>query len=137
MDWITDKIAIGNFAEAEDRNVLQEAGINSVLGLVNTLKGRGPADLGLGRIEIVPLVDGAGNDPRLFRRAVDLLAELVRDAPPVLVHCRAGRSRSPVVVAGYFMKSLRIEPEEALRMVAAKREIYIVAEMARHLDNLT
>src|SRR5208337_3812485 len=108
---------------------LREGGFRSVLGLITTLKGRDPVELGLDRLEIVPLdvigllVGGIGKDFKLFERAVETLEELVRDAPPVLVHCRAGRSRSPVVVAGYLMKSLGIKSERALLMLAAQREL--------------
>jgi protein-tyrosine phosphatase len=143
MDWITDEIAIGNHLEAQNRHLLEQGGIRSVLGLVRTLKGQEPAELGLARIEIVPLnlagllLGGSAKDLGLYRRAVQTLAELVQDAPPVLVHCQIGRSRSPVVVAGYLMKSLRIRPEEALLMVAARREIDVVPELIRLLDSLS
>jgi protein-tyrosine phosphatase len=137
MDWITENIAIGNYVEAEDGDLLRKGSIRSILGLIRTLQGKEPADLGLTRIEVVPLVDGPGNDSRLFQCAVAALTELVQTAPPVLVHCQAGRSRSIVVVAGYLMKSLGIDVDEALARVSAKREGYVSPDMKSLLDGLT
>jgi|GEM_PF-6496058 len=77
-----------------------------------------------------------GNDPRLFRRAIENLADLVSTSPPVLVQCHAGRSRSAVVVAGYLIKHCEMTQEEALALLAAKREIAITAGVERLLDHL-
>lgn len=136
MDWITDQIAIGNHLEALDSALLRQESIAAVLGLTRTLHGLEPKRLGLKEIEIFPLDDGHGNDPRLFRQAVDTLLRLVRDAPPVFVHCHAGRSRSAVVVAGYFMKTRQLGPDEALACVAAKRTIAVSAGLEKLLNFL-
>jgi len=136
MDWITDQIAIGNYREASDRELLRKESIASILGLTRTLAGLEPATLDLQEIEVFPLEDGHGNDARIFRQAVEALVRLVRDAPPVLVHCHAGRSRSAVVVAGYIMKARQLNPEEALAYVGAKRTIAVSAGLEKLLDYL-
>ena len=136
MDWITDDIAIGNYLEAKDADVLRRAGIAGVLGLTRALSGIEPATLGLKSVEIVPLDDAAGNDPRLFRRAIDALHRLVFEARPVLAHCHAGRSRSPVVVAGYLMERFKIDADDALARIAAKREIAVTAGLELLLDTI-
>jgi len=162
MDWITENIAIGNYFEAQDAQVLRQ--FKSVLGLVPTLRDlddskkdaiaelrglleideaefdetlqRLREELKTKRIEVVELIDGPGNDVALFRRAVSVLAELTKETPPVLVHCHAGRSRSPAVVAGYLMKSLRIDASQALEIVVQKRETYIAPALICLLDSL-
>ncbi len=136
MDWITDTVAIGNYQEAQDAALLRREGIASALSLDRTLQGREPAELGLREIESVPLEDGPGNDPRLFLRAVDALEGLVQSQPPVLVQCHAGRSRSAVVVAGYLMRSQGIGADEAVRLVAARRQIVISQGLEQLLDEL-
>lgn len=127
MDWITDAIAIGNYLDAKDSDLLRRAGIRSALSLDGTLKEVDPSELGLERIECVPLEDAPGNDFRVFKRAVDTLVELAAECPPVLVQCHAGRSRSPVVVAGYFVVAEGKQPDEALMRVAEKRELAVTA----------
>lgn len=135
MDWITETVAIGNYLEARDKALLQEAGIDAVLSLDRTLQGKQPAELGLQAIEVVPLEDAPGNDVRLFHRAVEALVRLSLQGK-VLVQCHAGRSRSVVVVAGFLMKTTGIDAEEALTLVAAKREVAVTAGVERLLDSL-
>jgi protein-tyrosine phosphatase len=136
MDWITDRIAVGNYLDAQDVELLRKEAISSVLSLDRTLQGRNAAELGLKAIEVVPLEDAAGNDPRLFREAVDALAMLESKAGPVLVQCHAGRSRSAVVVVGYLMRSLGLDIDTALAQVAAKREIAVNPALLHLLETL-
>jgi protein-tyrosine phosphatase len=134
VHWITDQVAIGNYVDAQDRALLKDAGIRSVLGLTSALEGAQPSALGLQRIEIIPLEDGPGNDPRLLKSAIDILENLVANSGPVLVHCHAGRSRSVVVVAAYLMRTLGLDAEAALAQVASKKEIAITPGLERLLD---
>jgi protein-tyrosine phosphatase len=77
------------------------------------------------KIETVRLVDDHGNEFQQLRLAVDAIDELVREAPPVLVHCRAGRGRSAAAVAGYFVAYGGLTAKDALAKVARRRDIYI------------
>jgi len=92
--------------------------------------GRSPESLGVQRVEVFPLQDGPGDDAARFNRAVDLLTKLTIEVPPVLVHCRAGRSRSVAVVAAYLMRSRGLTSEEAVNFIAARRHIELNPEMA-------
>jgi Dual specificity phosphatase, catalytic domain len=133
VDWITERIAIGNFLEAQDPALLRQHGVRSVLSLDGTLS---PADAPRLCVDVVAafrLIDGAGNDPRVFWRAVESLGELVRSHPPVLVHCHAGRSRSVVVVAEHLAKTLGIDPEDAVARVTAKREVNVTGVLGELL----
>jgi len=136
MDWITENIAVGNYLEAQDAELLRREGVRSVLSLDRTLTVHDAQRLGLEEVESVPLEDGPGNDLRLFRQAVEALGTLLRKNKPVLVQCHAGRSRSAVVVAGYLMVSLGMEREEALKFVANKRDIAVTAGLERLLESL-
>ncbi len=136
MDWIEQDIAIGNFAEAKDAELLEKARISSALSLDGTLSGVPPQSVKLKKIEVVRLEDGPGNDLRLFNMAINALDELVRTAPPVLVQCHAGRSRSVVVVAAHLMKRLGIDASTALARVAARREIAITPGLEQLLEKL-
>jgi protein-tyrosine phosphatase len=100
------------------------------------LRAKTALESGLSRVEIVLLDDGPGNDPGLFQLAVAHLEDLVSEAPPVLVQCHAGRSRSAIVVAGYFVKTLGLEPTDALKLVGDKREIAVTPGLESLLDSL-
>ena len=136
MDWITDRIAIGNYLEAQNPTFLSNNGFRSVLSLDGTLTSHEPDDLKVEEILVVKLIDGAGNSLLSFRRAVEYLDDLVESYPPVMVHCHAGRSRSAVVVAGYFMQTEGIGPKEALARVSSKREINITQGLENLLFHL-
>ncbi len=55
--------------------------------------------------------------------AVSELAELRRQDRPTLVHCHAGRSRSPSVIALYWMARDGMSWDEALARVRAHRDV--------------
>ena len=136
MDWITDQIAIGDYREAQDARLLSEHSFGSVLGLISTLMDVAPAEIGVRRIEVITLLDGPGNAPARFWKAVHLLEELVAEAPPVLVHCRAGWSRSPAVVAGYLMQTRNLSAHQAMAAVAEKRVFTMTPELRELLYTL-
>jgi protein-tyrosine phosphatase len=136
MDWITDVIAIGNYLEAQDKDLLAQAGIRSALSLDGTLTPERAQEFGLARVVTSVLVDGPGNDLRVFGGAVDSLTLLVQSKPPVLVQCHAGRSRSVAVVAGYFMRMNDLEPDEAIAQVTKKREANVAAGLKNLLYKL-
>lgn len=131
IDWITPTLAIGTRADAELLVANSLGGFRSVLSLDGPLQGVKPGTIG--RFLSYALIDGPGNDSRLFLRAVNAVAKLLATDAPLLVHCHAGRSRSPVVVAAHFARTLGVDPEEALAMVRAKREVNITAGLERLL----
>lgn len=136
IEWITDTIAIGSRVEALDARLVAEGRFHSILSLDGPLE---PADMQLFaslRLRSYRLIDGPGNDAGLYLRAVNAVGQLVTAASPALVHCHAGRSRSPVVVAGHLSKTLRLDPAEALALVRLKREVVITAGLERLLWTL-
>ena len=134
MDSITERIWIGNSEEAKDRESVRLAGIRSTLCLDGCMKSQEAAEAGVDRIEVVELIDGSGNRPEVFLRAVRLLRELAAKHPPVLVHCYAGRSRSAAVVCKFFMQEERNSLVEAMRRITSKRKVAIAAGLQDLLD---
>jgi hypothetical protein len=136
VNWITDRVAIGNYLEAQDAEFLREHGFRSALSLDGTLDEGCAATLGLAEVACIRLIDGSGNDPRLFRRAIDTLVRLAGTLSPVLVQCHAGRSRSAAVVAGYLMQAQGMTPEQAIAWLAARRDISIAVALEIMLFDL-
>jgi hypothetical protein len=95
----------------DGRNVTQllESGIVSVVQLAAE-----EADLQLPR-EIVychiPLLDGAGNDPKVLALAVRTVAQCCSLGLPTLVCCGGGMSRSPAITAA-ALAAIHKEPAE-------------------------
>ena len=134
MDSITDNIWIGNSLDAKDRAALTDAGIRSILCLDGCMAGVRAEELGVERTEIVELIDGAGNPPEKFLRAVRLLRDLVAKHAPVLVHCHAGQSRSAAVVCKYFMQEEGNNLAQAMRRITSRRKVAIIAGLQAALD---
>jgi protein-tyrosine phosphatase len=133
MDRITDSIWIGNHLDARDDEAKAKAGIRSILCLDGCLADANAHEIRVDRIEVVELIDGAGNPPERFLRAVRLLRELAARHAPVLVHCHAGQSRSAAVVCKYFMTegdNLGV----AMRRITSKRRVAIIAGLQEALD---
>jgi protein-tyrosine phosphatase len=100
IDFVTEKIAIGNRVDAQNRILLEKHGIRSVLTLDGYMGSSYAEEFALDDHATFSLIDGDGNNPSILQRAVETLIDMATQSAPVLVHCRAGRSRSPVVVAG-------------------------------------
>lgn len=129
MNWITTNVAIGSYHDALDTDLLLREGFHSILSLTSNLGCKLPTELGVRRIETITLLDGPGNELSRFCLAVTTLESLVTEAAPVLVHCRAGWSRSPAVVACYLMHTQGIGAEAALAEVNSKRVCSMVPEL--------
>jgi protein-tyrosine phosphatase len=102
-------------------------------GLDGCLVGTAADEAGVERIEVVELVDGVGNTPETFLRAVRLLRDLVVRHAPVLVHCHAGQSRSAAVVCKLFMQQ-GDSLAEAMRRITSTRRVSIVSGLQKALD---
>ena len=86
-------------------------------------------------VRTVHLVDGP-NEKLVFERAVKALEELVGQYERVVVHCRAGRSRSVAVVAAYLRRTMNIQADAVLALVTAKRKTAIAPKLARLVEGL-
>ena len=122
MDWITKSVAIGNFVDSRNGELLRAEGIRSVVSLDGSLRDYDRSGLPYEDIAHFDLIDGPGNDPRVFLFALRELERLHEETPPVLVHCHAGRSRSVVLVTAFLARNLDVSIDEALEQVTSRRE---------------
>lgn len=125
MDWITERIAIGNIEDVLDYEGLSERGVTGILCL-NGFPGF-VAHLGLFDWRLVELIDGPGNPPELLRDALANLRELAESHERTLVHCAEGVSRSPFVVACYLAERNGHDLAAAIELVEQKRSDTIVS----------
>lgn len=102
LDFVTDRIAIGSDASAMEVGALLDSGIEAVLNVANDVfYNRPTAKILYGSAR---LIDGPGNHVYDLTRAAMILSSLLQAREGnVLVHCRAGVSRSPIVVATYLV----------------------------------
>jgi len=114
MDWITDNIAIGNLQDAKPGC----AEVDAILCLMKDCICKSREDIDT---FCVPLNDGPGNTPKSIEEALDIISGLVSSGDKILVHCRAGRSRSVCIVAAYFVRHHNMTVQDALAFVGGKR----------------
>lgn len=133
MDQITKDIWIGNFHDARDLKALKENRIQSILCLDGCLAETKADELGVKWVEVVQLIDGRGNRPEVFLRAVKLLQQMAKKHSPVLVHCHAGQSRSAAVVCKFLMKEGN-GLAQAMKQITSKRKVAIQAGLQEALD---
>ena len=110
------------------KEILAQHKVAAVLCLDQELQGGPRTDRGLDCIRVVHLKDGL-NERAVFKQAVEALDELVQGHGRVVVHCRAGRSRSVAVAAAYLMKAQQMEADVALEFVKAKRPSALAPEL--------
>lgn len=127
IHFITPTIAIGHAIAAEHEKARRAAGIRSIVCLNGQLAGRTSEDLGVEALRVFDLIDGRGNDPAVFDAAVRAVADFSTKHAPVLVHCTAGQSRSPIVVAAHLARTEGRMLAEALEFIRSKRPIVFPA----------
>lgn len=132
MQEIRPRIWLGSYGAACDSTALAERGVTHILTVgVNT-------DL-LGvrqRVQLPP----SEKDPltrlivavqdasharldRHFDACSSFMADALAKGGAVLVHCQAGQSRSPTIVAAYLMREERLEAFEALESIKQIRSV--------------
>lgn len=135
ITWITERIAITNFFSAHQRDLLAEHNVDAILCLDRELRGDSPEARGVRCIVVVDLVDGP-NDMAVFERAVAALDSLLENHRRIVVHCRAGRSRSIAVVAAHLKRANSMDAAGALEFVQSKRPAVLAPELTSLVERL-
>ena len=117
MRLVYDQIWIGNSSDAKDQEKLKRNKIANILNVAFDLSNPHHKDIGLYK---VGLCDGP-SEVNPVAHAVGILGFLVIEAKPCLVHCHAGKSRSPLVVT-LFMCALGHTLEYASRVTDLERK---------------
>ncbi len=68
------------------------------------------------------LVDGPGNEQRLFDSAVDCVRQRIRLGQKFLIHCVGGRSRSVTVLAAAMQEELDLPFAETVERIRELRK---------------
>lgn len=118
---IIDNLYLGNF-NAANYNVLKKNGITSVVCLTvqsNIYEG----DINLLHINDISetLAEESYTLDKLLK-AIKFIDQEIKNGHKVLVHCKAGASRSPTAILGYLMYSQRMSPQEAYDFLIKKAQ---------------
>lgn len=105
-------MAIGNWIDARDPNVLRNEGIDLIIDARSLFDDRA------GRSSRTPRLD-------MIVREVDILIALGKIDAKVLVRCHHGRDRSPFVAMVYLSRKKGISYHDAYHLVKAKRPMTV------------
>ncbi|ORE09048.1 phosphatases II [Rhizopus microsporus var. microsporus] len=118
-EQITDYIWLGGFRTLESREFLEDNQIKHVLSLGHFKRCKPP-------IEVNHKIIAVKDDPEAhliqhFPEAIEFISNAVSKREHVLVHCLAGVSRSPAILAAYLMATENWTVEEALANIQKAR----------------
>ena len=114
---IPGKVWLGNAGDGRDPARLLEAGIGAVINLA--VEEPLPVLPRTMTYCHFPIMDGAQECEGVLAAAIQTLVSLLRNQVPTLVHCGAGMSRSPAIVAAALAIVEGGSPEEKLRQVVS------------------
>jgi protein-tyrosine phosphatase len=125
MDWITDRIALGGWAETPEKMAaVARAGITHIIDMTWEVDDR-PLAQPHG-IEV--LMNSTDDDfqskaPELFAKGVRFaVAVLQQPNSKLLIHCVAGRHRGPMMTLA-VLAALGWDLDDAMRTIVARRPI--------------
>jgi protein tyrosine phosphatase (PTP) superfamily phosphohydrolase (DUF442 family) len=133
--WLTDDVAVSKEPAAGDWPSIGEQGIRCVVDL----RSETPDDESLVRSHglhymRVPVDEGSAPTDQELELVTDWILERIEADGPVLVHCREGRGRSPLVACAALVK-LGIPPFEAYKLLQrARPDIALNADQAAMLQ---
>ncbi len=122
LSYIIDGIYLGSEFAATDVELLTQHQITAVLSL--------QAEAIYNHLypnhflyKNIPLHDGQSIDSTVFEEALAFIQQAQQENRKILVHCAAGVSRSPSIVAAYLMQVKGMNPIEALEFMQERRSI--------------
>lgn len=120
MNRISAKLWLGEAADACDIEAIGRNGITAALSLAeDACHEERDGILRTG----VFLSDLHENPLSQYRKAVETIDRLLKEGHTVLIHCTAGISRSPAVVAGYLTSRKEMHPLQAWCLIVRRRPV--------------
>ena len=122
-NWVLkDRLALGDAESASDIATLRKNRIQAIITARNTLS---RDDYGKHKIDILhlPLSDHHNsNIGKYFVPMWDFVERHMKQGHRVLIHCKAGISRSVTLVLAYLMRKCHLRLPQALEMIRNVRQ---------------
>jgi protein-tyrosine phosphatase len=133
--WLTSDLAVSKEPGVDDWAGISAAGIRCIVDLQAEKEDKAVLVRSHG-LQYMRLPIGEGSTPTELEmaRVTDWIIERIAENGPVLVHCREGRGRSPLVACAALVK-LGIPPSEAYKIVRrAKADVVLTDQQVAMLE---
>jgi hypothetical protein len=118
MHKILPHLFVGSYHPAASRAVMDAQGITHVCCCINV----SPRFPDAYKYLVLPADDNTDYDmSQHFQVSFRFIEEAISSGGNVLVHCGAGISRAPTIVASYLIQKLGLTSEEAIRLIKSVR----------------
>jgi protein-tyrosine phosphatase len=115
LDQITDKIYLGDFRAADDKNILLDNGITHIINCARDIP-----EVYQDTFSYLSLNLRDANSQDLTE-AIIVSLKFIENAKKVFIHCKQGVSRSASIVLAYLIKEKDMSYDSALEKVIMKR----------------
>lgn len=106
LDQVVDRIYVGSYYAGRNLTLLRALGITAVCDLTRYQSGPNLRELGWkGEYLHLPLADGEAVDPVRLDHFLAWMTNIMKLGDTVLIHCRAGVSRSPALTMAWLTRS--------------------------------
>lgn len=123
MSEITPQLFLGNERNAKDLTWLRNKGITHIVNITQEVPNYFPTKFGYLNLKIDDTPSQADKLSKNLYQISLFIESVINSGGKVLVHCRAGISRSASTVIYYLMKKYKVPYNEALKYVREKRWI--------------
>jgi len=79
----------------------------------------------------VPAIDFKSPTVEQIKQGVQFIKEQIKQGKKVYIHCKAGRGRSALMVACYYMDSKRWKPSQAIDFIKSKRPFVVITKQSK------
>lgn len=117
---VVPKVFLGGLDSATNMSLLQHLRITHIILAIGSMQPHFPKSFSY--LALYDAKDSASFDFSVyFDDCVQFIESARAGGGGVLIHCRAGISRSPTIMIAYLMKQYRMRYEQALKLVISKR----------------
>ncbi len=120
--WVTPNLAIGSLPSAADLRRLAAEGVTALVNMCEEYAGNDKilASLGLAQLHLPTLDYHCPSEAHLLS-GIPYIRDRLANGGKVLVHCKAGRGRSAIMILCYLMAARRISAAESLEILRRAR----------------
>ncbi len=116
INEIAPGIYLTDFVNSKDYTYLQSVGVRQILTVAKELPRHGEQHFKAMHIKIDDIP--SENIKKYFNSSYDFI-----NRGPTLIHCAAGISRSPTIVAAYLMRKYKMTADQAIKHISERRSI--------------